>query len=485
MKVHLILLLILFHVAIAQPTATFMPVGNMTVPRVGHTATLLADGRVLIAGGYTDENAVEVGRAITATADLYTPATGTFGTAGRMNVPRSNHTATLLPDGRVLIAGGDQAEGSSQGSTSAELYDPSSGTFVATGSMNTARSNHSATLLSDGRVLIAGGDTAASASTVEIYDPGTGVFTSTLSAPGTFGTPSVLLPDGRVFILGSLQSEFYDPRTTEWRSATGSPIYTDRISLLPDGRVLVAGGADDPGASTSAAIFDPPAESFARTGSLIEPRSSFTVTLLPDGKTLFTGGRTWAGTTISGHQSMVYYCCLASAELYDPSTAGFTAAGNMIEPRNRHTATLLADGRVLIVGGSGGDSVSVLASAELYNPAAPVAAPQLFALQSDGRGQGAIWHANTGAVGSPDNPATEGEVLSMYTSRLIYGGVIPPQVAIGGQLAEVDYFGVAPGFSGYFQVNFRVPNGVAPGPAVPVRLTYLGRVSNEVTVGLR
>jgi uncharacterized protein (TIGR03437 family) len=133
----------------------------------------------------------------------------------------------------------------------------------------------------------------------------------------------------------------------------------------------------------------------------------------------------------------------------------------------------------LITGGQG------LTSAELYKPPAPVPAPALFALSGDGKGQGAIWHAATGLVASATNPAIAGEALSMYTTSLVDGGVLPPQVATGGRLAEILFFGDAPGYPGYYQVNFRVPSAVAPGPAVPVRLTYLGRPSNEITIGVQ
>ena len=102
-----------------------------------------------------------------------------------------------------------------------------------------------------------------------------------------------------------------------------------------------------------------------------------------------------------------------------------------------------------------------------------------------GQGQGAIWHSNTGALAAAPNPAVAGEILSMYTNNLLYGAVIPPQVSVGGHLAEVLYFGAAPGYPGYNQVNFRVPAGLAPGPNVSVRLTYLGRLSNEVTIAVQ
>jgi uncharacterized protein (TIGR03437 family) len=114
-----------------------------------------------------------------------------------------------------------------------------------------------------------------------------------------------------------------------------------------------------------------------------------------------------------------------------------------------------------------------------------VSAPVLFSLPGGGKGQGAISNSQTGQIPSAANPATAGDVLSMYTTGLIEGGVIPPQIAIGGKLGEILYFGAAPGYPGYNQVNFRGPNGVAPGSAVPVRLTYLSRPSNEVTIGVQ
>jgi hypothetical protein len=476
---------------LAQSADAFTPIGNMTMPRVGHTATLLADGRVLIVGGYSDENSVEVRRARTASAELYDPATGTFLRTGDMMAARSNHTATLLPDGRVLIAGGvavDYVYRVSDESdwATAELYDPSTGTFAATANMTTPRSDHTATLLPDGRVLIVGGVHAgigniADYSKAELYDPGTNTFTATFDLRGA---PVTLLSDGRVLLAGS-PSGLYDPRTGTLSLTGADTLLTDYATLLPNGKILQAGGNDDPGPSDHAEEYDPSTGIFIGTGSMTAPRANYTATLLADGRALFTGGRTGVRTTFSGQEGVVYLCCLASTELYDPAARTFTATANMTTPRNYHTATLLSDGRVLIVGGSGGSNIAVLATAELYRPEMAAPAPVLFSLSGDGRGQGAIWHTITGEISSPHSPAVAGEVLSMYTTSLVKGGVIPPQVAIGGRLAEIVYFGDAPRYPGNDQVDFRVPNDVAPGATVSVRLTYLGRPSNEVTIGVR
>jgi uncharacterized protein (TIGR03437 family) len=160
----------------------------------------------------------------------------------------------------------------------------------------------------------------------------------------------------------------------------------------------------------------------------------------------------------------------------------------MTSDRGLHTATLLNNGKVLIAGGIHyvpGQGWPALSSADLYTPASVIPAPVLFSLSGDGQGQGIVWHSATGEIASAGNPSVAGEALAMYTNNLRDGAVIPPQVIVGGRQAAVLYFGAAPGYPGYSQVNFRVPAGVAPGIAVPVRLTYLGRASNELTIGVQ
>ena len=218
---------------------------------------------------------------------------------------------------------------------------------------------------------------------------------------------------------------------------------------------------------------DPPSGVFSSSGNMTVGREQNTATLLSDGTVLFAGGHNVIDLA-------------ASAEIYGPAQNAFTRTASMPTARELHTATLLRDGRVLIAGGdneSYWNPETILSSAEIYTPPAVVPAPMLFSISGDGRGQGAIWHAATGRIASSQNPAIAGEILVMYTTSLSEGGLIPPQVAIDGHLAEIVFFGDAPGYPSYYQVNFRMPSGVAPGSAITVRLTYLDRPSNAVTIG--
>ena len=452
----------------AQSPGTFTATGSMTTPRVFHTATLLPDGHVLIAGGRTADNSVQ------ASAELYDPSTGTFSLTGQMSMPRVAHTATLLADGRVLIAGG-------AASPSAELYDPTTATFAATGSMSAARTAHTATLLLDGRVLVTGGydwTTDDDLFSADLYDPIAGTFTTTgnLHRAWYLTGGATRLADGTVLV----GEEIYDPSTGLFTDTGHSGHGFDfTTTLLTNGKAFIAGGGDsDPATCTSATeLYDPATTTFAPSPNMTLCRFYHTATLLPSGIVMIAGG--------GSYDVGPYQANLASVEIYDFSSGTYGWIGNMIAGRQIHTATLLGDGRVLIAGGGGAPGYSALATTEIYTPQVLVHAPGLFSLSGDGKGQGAVWNGVTGLIVSPANPASAGDVLSMYTTSLFEGGVIPPQVAIGGQLAQILFFGDAPGYPGYFQVNFRVPNGVAPGSAVSVRLTYIGRPSNAVTIGVQ
>jgi hypothetical protein len=465
-------------IATAQSPGTFTATGSMTTARAFHTATLLANGTVLIAGGRLSNPSLTL-----ASAELYDSAAGTFKPTGSMTTARWGHTATLLPDGRVLIAGGSgRAEGGGA-VASAELYDPSTGTFTATKDMIAARGMHTAILLPNGKVLLVGGYGTSAYPDIpaaELYDPATGIFTPGGSYVGRGGcdfcAPAILLPDGRVLFPGQYPVQLYDPMTNSF--GPGGMMIDDHstATLLTNGKVLFAGG-EGYGRLSSAELYDPARGTFASTGNMAFRRVWHTLTLLPNGMALTTGGET---DSCAGNVCQ-FAGISASAELYDPSAGSFIATGNMAWARDIHTATLLNDGRVLVAGGNG------LASAELYNPDVLVPALALVSLSGDGQGPGAIFHAGTSAVASPDDPAVAGEVLEIYCNGLSSESVIPPQVAIGGRMAEIVSFGNAPGpgFSGVNQVNVRVPSGVAPGPAIPVRLTYIGRPSNEVTIAVQ
>jgi len=305
-----------------------------------------------------------------------------FTATGDMTTARSSPSATLLPDGRVLIAGGYYAGALN----SAELYDPVTGTFTATGNMVTTQGEHKATLLNNGKVLITGGDidkTYGRSTNPELYDPTTGTFTatgyyadeSTTSWNGVSGlsvATAALLPDGKVLIAAEPTAELYDP-------ATGTFIFTGQMTasilgekppwvidhlatLLTNGKVLLAGGEEGAYESpfASSELYDPSTGNFTAIGNMTRGRAGHTATLLRDGTVLIAGSE--FGST-----------GIASTELYDPAIGRFTATGDMTSPRVGHTATLLMDGRILITGGDTCYCADGSASAELYVP--PVLAP--------------------------------------------------------------------------------------------------------------
>lgn len=466
--------------ATAQTGGTFAPAGNMIAVRSQHSATLLPDGRVLIAGGASDN------ASILTSSEIYDPDTGAFRAAASMTAARRMHTATLLADDRVLIVGGYGAGGVL---ASAELFDPRTGAFTATGSLNTARGGHTAILLATGKVLIVGGygwNTYPDIAPAELYDPATGTFASAGSYVGRGGcdfcAPSVLLPDDAVLFPGQYPAQLYEPSRDVFSPIGMMLREQSTAAVLMNGQVLFAGG-EPIGRTADAELYNPSTRTFVSTGSMAAPRVWHTLTLLPNGVVLAVGGET---DSCSG-SACWFAGSIATAELYDPSTGAFAATGSMTAARETHTATLLKDGRVLIAGGVSYGGIGIYyggtRSAELYSPEAPVPAPVLGSVS--GEAQGAVFHAGTRQLVTADDPAVVGDSVDIYCTGLSSGGVIPPRVAIGGRMAALVEVGTVPGAPGVNQVRVRIPNGITPGPAVRVRLTYLDRPSNEVTIGVR
>ena len=334
----------------SQPAAPFEFVTTVTVPRSGHQATLLRDGSVLVSGGQVSASGVEADAI--AELEMFDHRNVRFLEVAQLSVARTDHTATLLSSGQVLIAGGQDTR-LDRISGTAELfeqdsYEPSSGITIATGNLLTPRANHAAVRLGDGRVFVVGGKGPLSDSALnstEIYDPETGVFQAgPVLAVGRYGHTVSLLGDGRVVIAGGFDGrrsvasvEVYDPLNGELSQASEmTTIRRDHTAtVLGDGRVLLVGGIGGP---RSAEVYDPRTGLASTVGGVQVGRDHHASTLLSDGRVLVTGGFDGLGAA-------------AEAELFDPEMGVFTSGGGMVVGRFDHTATLLTDGTVLVVGG--------------------------------------------------------------------------------------------------------------------------------------
>ena len=375
--------------------------GSLSVPRYDHTATLLADGTVLAAGGRT---VAPRPNASLASAEIFLTKDNVWVPAGSLNDARWRHTATLLPDGRVLVAGGFTAPTTTANAQpvlgSAELYDPATDTWTRTGSMHTRRALHVAQLLADGRVLVAGGRTCDQppptacnftfrTDTAEIYDPATGTWTPAgRMKEARHTSAAVRLADGTVVVPAGFTekgngdtADIYDPATGRWSESRrlNVPRARQGAMVLADGSVLVAAGFQ--GGDTSE-VYDPARRTWSFSGTMSLPtRFNFSYVVMPNGKALVAGGATFPPASRP-----------TSAEVYDPATGSWSSAGAMSSEHgsssslaNSDQAVVLSSnpwslayapnvcggncGKVLVVGNS------PTGATELYTPTCPAVVP--------------------------------------------------------------------------------------------------------------
>ncbi|MFO0722741.1 MAG: kelch repeat-containing protein [Myxococcota bacterium] len=348
-------------------TPVVQTTGSLRYARAAHATARLTDGRVLVIGGAPPDaptpSPSPSPSAAPSASEIFDPSSGTFSIGAGLNADpcRAKPIAVSLPDGRVLVAGGTTlGKGGTGGpaTADAELWDPRSERFLSTGPLLAARAHHSAILLDDGRVFIAGGSGAAGPiRSAEIFDPTSGRFSAAGELSIARNLPALArLPDGRVLILGggainlsTDRPDIFDPKTGRFSLASETTMRTRPAAVaLNDGRVLIAGGATAEGVLRSAEVYDATRGTFTRIGDLAAPRASANLTVLPQGDVLVTSG----DVQVLPH------------EIFDPLRNTFRAADTQ-SLRRRTSATKLLDGRVLLLGG-GTLSVDRLNSAELF-----------------------------------------------------------------------------------------------------------------------
>lgn len=345
------------------------PTGSMRTARASHTATVLPNGLVLAAGGAGDNNNA------LPSSELYNSASGTWASTGNMNVARVSARAVLLPNGMVLTMGGCINNDCQGGTTrSAEIYNPSTGKWTVTGPMVKARAEFIAVLLPNGKVLVAGGCTSydvngclAVTTAAELYNPATKTWSSTgAMRAGRMAMTGTVLPNGKALIAGGQtaasdalgSSELYNPATAAFTLSGRliTPRSGHSATLLKNGLVLMAGGENVNGVSiANAELYHPATGTYTATGNMPSKRQEHVAVLLPTGLVLVSGGANVNATTTT---------VLASCATYNPATGSWTAASSMKNARVDHTATLLHNGHVLAAGGD--NATNELSSAELF-----------------------------------------------------------------------------------------------------------------------
>ncbi|MBK9442206.1 MAG: hypothetical protein IPN53_13235 [Comamonadaceae bacterium] len=361
--VLLVLILLQLSWTTAANAAGWSTAPSMMTLRAYHTSTLLPNGKVLVVGGINGSGVLD-------SPEVFDPATGLWSSAGSMSILRQGHTATLLPNGKVLVMGGK--DGAGLYLSSFQLYDPATNAWsAAISSTIAARWNHTATLLPSGKVLVVGGYAVRAGvisylTSTALYDPVANTWSS-VGLVGSLNTgrethTATVLPNGKVLVAGgkgssgSLASaEAFDPATNVWSLIAGSLTqarYSHTATLLPNGKVLFVSGAASASVTRNSAELYDPASGWSSAGTLTA-RHSHSATLLPSGKVLIVGGSDPAA--------------MNSAQLYDPD--GWSSAGTLAAARYAHTATLLSSGQVLAAGGYG--AATYLASVDMYDAGFP------------------------------------------------------------------------------------------------------------------
>ncbi|HKQ74779.1 MAG TPA: kelch repeat-containing protein [Blastocatellia bacterium] len=418
--------------------------GSLGAPRSQHTATLLANGKVLVVGGISE---IAPCCAFAGAAELYDPATGQWSEAGSPITIRVGHAALRLANGKVLIVGG-------AGAINAEIYDPDSGAWTNAGNPGASFVFPRAELLTDGRALVTGGFVGGSGLRIaKIYDPTTNAWNSAGAMNAERLLHSItLLPDGRALIAGGFidqplrTAEIYDPATNRW-TFTGDLIFPradHQAVLLANNKALIAGGVgpieDD---YKSAQLYDPATGRWSATGAPTTLRFHHTLTLLPNGKALVIGG------SLDN-----------SAELYDPATGRWTLTAASGVARQNHTATLLLNGKVLFTGGEtlsiAPPPIRIHSSAELFDSGAPSV-------------------ANVSAASFAAGPLAPESISAAFGANLAANTQTASGIHLPTELAGVSVrirdslsaerlaplFFVSPG-----QLNYQIPSGTAGGQAI-------------------
>jgi N-acetylneuraminic acid mutarotase len=350
----------------AQMQGVWATTGTTSVVRAFPASTALNNGGMLVAGGSN-------GTTVLSSAEVYSPATGHWTPTGSMAAARYYAPAVLLPNGNVLVAGGLGSAGKAL--ASAELYNSATGKWSSAKTLAVGRFGHTATLLRNGKVLVTGGCTVSGCSAFtavsELYDPATNSWSRTGKlVTARYNHTAAALTNGKALVVGGsnghtlASSELYDPASGTWRPAAPSlfACYLHAMTVLKDGMVLVTGGQPAPhSALASAEIYNPVTNTWKSTGSMIQGRFAHSSTLLSNGTVLVAAGAAFRGCGRTFCYSPTY-----SAEIYNEGTGRFTATASLNAARMYHQTALLRNGQAMVVGGNGFSGA--LRSAEIYTP---------------------------------------------------------------------------------------------------------------------